>query len=85
MRGGGKQIGSCRIEFVTRRVLRVIGGMDDPAVIAALRRAGGAPDDRRRPRVWWVPARRWAGLRCGLKRATDPLFRHAGFDLDDDR
>ena len=77
------QIGPCLVERVTPWLLRVTGGGDQPDVVAALLRAGGQRDDcRRRPLVWWVPARRLAWLRHRLGRATDPLFRAAGMDLD---
>jgi hypothetical protein len=33
------QLGPCRIEPVGRRLLRIRGGSDQPAVVAAIRRA----------------------------------------------
>jgi hypothetical protein len=45
-----------------------------------LRQAGGRwePASRR----WLVEPRRLGPLVRALRRATDPLFRHAGLDLD---
>ena len=72
------QIGPCRVEWITPTLLRISGGGDQAAVVAALRRAGGELDCRRKlgePTVWWVPARRVAWLRSRLGRVVDPLFR----------
>jgi hypothetical protein len=42
------QIGAVQIEPVTRSLLRVRAGTDQPAVVAAIRRAGGGLDGTRR-------------------------------------
>ena len=54
-----------------------------PRELAALiRHAGGIwePGSRR----WLVERRRVGPLVRNLRRATDPLFRHAGLDLDEE-
>ena len=70
------QLGPCRVEPVGRRLLRVRGGSDQPAVVAAIRRAGGERDGTRR-----VLVDRGAQLRAfadELRRASDLLFRATG-------
>ena len=69
------QLGPCRVEPVGRRLLRVRGGSDQAAVVAAIRRAGGEPDGTRQ--FWWMEARNLRGLADELRRAADPLF-HTG-------
>jgi hypothetical protein len=77
------RVGPVVIEQVTDGLLRVSGGGDQLGVVEALRRASGEPDDRRgRPKIWWIPAKRLPRLRRKLRRATDPLFRRVGLDLD---
>jgi hypothetical protein len=66
------QLGPCRVEPVGR-LLRVRGGSDQPAVVAALRRAGGQRDGSRQ--FWWIEARQLRGLAADLWGASDPLLR----------
>jgi hypothetical protein len=55
-----------------------------PAELALLvRKAGGAWEPERR--LWLVERRRIGPLIGALRAATDPLFRHAGLDLDQGR
>jgi hypothetical protein len=46
-----------------------------------MQRTGGLwePGSRR----WLIPRQRMGPLIRNLRRATDPLFRHAGIDLDE--
>ena len=67
------QLGPCRVEPVGRRLLRVRGGSDQPAVVAAIRRAGGERDGTRE--FWWLEARNLRAFADELRRASDPLFR----------
>ena len=67
------QIGPVQIEPVTRRLLRVRGGTDQPAVVDAIRRAGGSLDGTKR--CYWVEAVRLHQLRADLEAIADPLFR----------
>ena len=67
------QLGPCRIEPVGRRLLRVRGGGDQPAVVAAIRRAGGERDGTRQ--FWWIEAHNLRAFADDLRRAADPLFR----------
>jgi hypothetical protein len=67
------QLGPCRIEPVGRRLLRVRGGSDQPAVIEAIRRAGGERDGTRE--FWWLEARKLRAFVSELRRASDPLFQ----------
>ena len=69
------QLGPCRVEPVGRRLLRVRGGSDQPAVVAAIKGAGGERDGS--GDFWWIEARRLRGLANELLRAADPLF-HTG-------
>jgi hypothetical protein len=62
-----------RIEPVGRRPLRVYGGSDQPAVVAAIERAGGEPD--RCSDFWWIETRNLRALADDLRRASDPLLR----------
>jgi hypothetical protein len=67
------QLGPCRIEPVGRRLLRVRGGTDQPAVLEAIRRAGGERDGTRE--FWWLEVRRLRQFAGELRRVTDPLLR----------
>jgi hypothetical protein len=67
------QIGPCRAELTGCRLLRIRGGSDQPAVVAAIRRAGGERDGTRA--FWWIEARNLRGLAADLRRASDPLLR----------
>jgi hypothetical protein len=67
------QIGPVQIEPVTPRLLRVRGGTDQPAVVDAIRRAGGCLDGT--GRCYWVEAVRLRQLEAGLRAVVDPLFR----------
>jgi hypothetical protein len=67
------QIGPCRIEPVGRRLLRVRGGGDQPAIVAALKPAGGERDGT--GKFWWLEARRLRSLADELRHASDPLLR----------
>jgi hypothetical protein len=60
------QLGPCRVEPVGRRLLRVRGGSDQPAVVAAIRRAGGERDGTRE--FWWMEARNLCAFAtsCGV-------------------
>jgi hypothetical protein len=69
------QIGPCRAELTGCRLLRIRGGSDQPAVVAAIERAGGELDGS--GDFWWIEARRLRGLANELLRAADPLF-HTG-------
>jgi hypothetical protein len=66
------QIGPVQIEPVTRRLLRVLAGCDQPTVLDAIRRAGGSLDGTRR--CYWVEAVRLRQLETEL-RANADLFR----------
>ena len=66
------QLGPCRLEPVGRQLLRVRGGGDQPAVVAAIRRAGGERDGTRQ--FWWLEARNLRTFADELRRVTDPLF-----------
>ena len=66
------QLGPSRVEPVGCRLLRVCGS-DQPAVVAAIRRAGGEMDGTRQ--FWWIEARNLRGFADQLRRASDPLFR----------
>jgi hypothetical protein len=68
------QLGPCRVEPVGRRLLRVRGGSDQPAVVAAIRRAGGERDGTRE--FWWMEARNLCAFADELRRVSD-LFFHA--------
>jgi hypothetical protein len=59
------QLGPCRVEPVGRRLLRVRGGSDQPAIVEAIRRAGGERDGTRQ--FWWIEAR---SLRSFRRRAA---------------
>jgi hypothetical protein len=48
------QIGPVQIEPVTRRLLRVLAGVDLPSVLDAIRGTGGSLDGTRR--FFWVDA-----------------------------
>ena len=50
------QLGPCRVQPVGRRLLQVRGGSDQPAVVAAIRRAGGERDGTRD--FYWLEALR---------------------------
>jgi hypothetical protein len=65
------QLGPCRIEPVGR-LLRVRGGSDQPAIVAAIRRAGGERDGTRQ--CWWIEARNLRALADELRRLADPLW-----------
>ena len=67
------QLGPCRIEPVGRRLLRVRGGSDQPAVLEAIRRAGGERDGT--GEFWWIEARNLRAFADELRRAADPLLR----------
>ena len=67
------QLGPCRVEHVTRLLLRVRGGADKPEVVAAIKRAGGELDGTRR--FWWLPARNLRSFAAEMRREADPLFR----------
>jgi hypothetical protein len=58
---------------VTPRLLRVRGGTDQPAVVDAIRRAGGCLDGT--GRCYWVEAGRLRQLEAELRAVADPLFR----------
>ena len=75
---GDLQLGPCRIEVATRKLLRVYGGGDQPAIVAAIHAAGGVLDGSKR--CWWVEARRLGTLARGLRRASDPLFGPSGIE-----
>jgi hypothetical protein len=66
------QLGPCRVEPVGRRLLRVRGGSDQPAVIAAIRRAGGERDGTRE--FWWIGARHLRAFAADLRRVPDLLI-----------
>jgi hypothetical protein len=66
------QLGPCRVEPVGRRLLRVRGGSDQPAIVEAIRRAGGERDGTRQ--FWWIEARSLRSFAAELRRVTDPLF-----------
>jgi hypothetical protein len=66
------QIGAVRIEPVSRRLLRVYAGSDQPAVLNAIRRAGGRLDGTKR--CFWVPAAKLPKLETEL-RVNPDLFR----------
>ena len=55
-----------------------------PSELAPLIRAAGGEWDKGMQR-WLVERRRLGPLIRNLRRATDPLFRHAGIDLDEAR
>ena len=61
------QIGGVQIEPVTRRLLRVRPGSDQPAVLAAIRHARGSLDGTRR--YFGVDAFKLRQLEAGLRRA----------------
>jgi hypothetical protein len=56
-----------------RLLLRVRGGTDQPAVLEAIRRAGGERDGTRE--FWWLEVRRLRQFAGELRRVTDPLLR----------
>ena len=66
------QLGPCRVEPVGRRLLRVRGGSDQPAVVAAIRRAGGERDGTRQ--FWWMEARNLRAFADELRRVSDLFF-----------
>jgi hypothetical protein len=65
------QIGAVQIEPVTRRLLRVRPGSDQPSVLDAIRHAEGSLDGTRR--FFWVDAFRLRQLEAEL-RASGDLF-----------
>jgi hypothetical protein len=73
------QIGPCRIEPVGRRLLRVRGGSDQPAIVAATKRAGGERDGTQE--FWWIEARNLRAFADELERVSDPLLRECLFHL----
>ena len=70
------QLGPCRIEPVSRRLLRVRGGSDRPEVVEALRRAGGERDGS--GDFWWIEARRLRAFVADLRRVPDLFGRAYG-------
>jgi hypothetical protein len=70
------QIGPCRIEIISRGLMRVHGGGDQPAIVAAIVASGGIRDGSKR--CWWVEVRRLRALTTRLKRVSDPLFAVSG-------
>ena len=64
------QLGPCRVEPVGRRLLRVRGGSDQPAVVAAIRRAGGERDGT--GEFWWIEARNLRTFADELRPASLP-------------
>jgi hypothetical protein len=70
------QLGPCRIEPVGRRLLRVRGGTDQPAVVEVIRRAGGERDGS--GDFWWIEARRFRAFADDLRRVPDLFGRAAG-------
>jgi hypothetical protein len=66
------QLGPCRVELTGCGLLRVRGGSDQPAIVAAIRRAGGERDGTRQ--CWWIEARNLRALADELRRLADPLW-----------
>ena len=67
------QLGPCRVEPVGRRLLRVRGGNDQPAVVAAIRRVGAERDGT--GKFWWLETRQLRSLADELRHVSAPLFR----------
>ena len=65
------QIGAVQIELVTQRLARVRAGCDQPAVLDAIRRAGGCLDGTRR--CFWVSATKLRKLETELRANADLL------------
>ena len=59
----------CKIEPVTRRLLRVRPGSDEPSVIDAIRHAGGSLDGTRR--FFWGDAFKLRQLEAELRASAD--------------
>jgi len=66
------QIGPARVEHATPELLRITAGTDQPAVLRAIRQAGGCLDGTRR--FWWLPVRALPRLEGELRALADPLF-----------
>jgi hypothetical protein len=63
------QIGPCRIGSVGYRLLRVHGGSDQPAIVEAIKRAGGELDGT--GEFWWMEARNLRSFVDDLRRIPD--------------
>lgn len=67
------QLGPCRVELVSRKLLRIHGGTDQPAIVAAIEQAGGERDGT--GQFYWIEARNLRAFAAALRQAVDPLFR----------
>jgi hypothetical protein len=62
----------CRVEPVGR-LLRIHGGSDRPAIVAAIKRTGGQRAGSRA--FWWIEARQLRRLADDLRQVPDLLAR----------